>query len=209
MTADVEISDDMFIITPETAEAYLAGLTPTLTSLTIDPPQVNLTTGEKITFTAHALDETGEEIKRNVQWEATGGTIDQKGMFIAGKNDGSDFEVRATAGEKSAWVKVSILSKKPDPPDQLVHQLAPSEERPETPLSIHVSWEGDLSAQAQSEQAWLELYRTLLAPLSQTCSLNLELRLDMSQEQGITADHIEELKTALRKLNLPEDLQKY
>lgn len=209
MAADVEISDEKFIITPETAEAYLAGLTPTLTSLTIDPPQVNLTTGEKITFTAHALDETGEEIKRNVQWEATGGTIDQKGIFIAGENDGSDFEVRATAGEKNAWVKVSILSKKPDPPDQLVHQLAPVEERPETPLSIHVSWEGDISARAQSEQAWLDFYHTLLAPLSQHYSLNVELRLDISLEQGITAEQIEKLKTALRKLNLPEDLQKY
>ena len=202
VASEVEISDEMFIITPETAETYLSGLTPTLTSLTIDPPQVNLTTGEKITFTAHALDEDGEEIKRNVHWEATGGTIDQKGVFMAGEKDGSDFEVRATAGEKSAWVKVTILSKKPEPPAQLVQQLAPPEERPEPPLPTHLTWAGKLSA-----EIWQEFYHAILAPLSQEYGVDLGIRLDLSKQDGITEQQIQELKNAFQQLNIPGDFQ--
>ncbi|GAK55935.1 ATPase (AAA+ superfamily)-like protein [Candidatus Vecturithrix granuli] len=204
LASEVEISDDMFIITPETAEAYLSGLTPTLTSLTIDPPQVNLMTGEKITFTAHALDEDGEEIKRNVHWEATGGTIDEKGVFMAGEKDGSDFEVRATAGEKSAWVKVTILSKKLEPPAQLVQQLAPPEERPEPPLLTHLTWAGKLSA-----ETWQEFYHAILAPLSQEYGIDLSIRLGLSKQDGITEQQIEYLKNTLQQLNLPDDLQEH
>ncbi len=202
LASDVEISDEMSIITPETAEAYVSGLTPTLTSLTIDPPQVNLTTGEKITFTAHALDEDGEEITRNVRWEATGGTIDQNGVFMAGEKDGSDFEVRATAGEKSAWVKVTILSKKPESPAQLVQQFASPDERPEPPLPTHLTWTGKLS-----NEIWQEFYHAILAPLSQEYSIDLGVRLDLSNENGFTEQQLEELKYRLQQLNLLGDFQ--
>ncbi len=157
---------------------------------------------KKITFTAHALDEDGEEITRNVRWEATGGTIDQNGVFMAGEKDGSDFEVRATAGEKSAWVKVTILSKKPESPAQLVQQFASPDERPGPPLPTHLTWTGKLS-----NEIWQEFYHAILAPLSQGYSIDLGVRLDLSNENGFTEQQLEELKYRLQHLNLPGDFQ--
>ena len=202
MMTDVEICDDMFIIIPEMAEEYLSGLKRTLTSLTIDPPQVNLTTGEKISFTAHALDENGEEIKKNVHWEATGGTIDQDGLFVAGGKDGSDFEVRATAGEERAWVKVSILSKKSEPPSRLVQQLPPIEGVKEPPLTSRISWSGQIPG-----ENWVDFYTKIISHLTTDHKIKIDVHVEISKENGISPQSIEEMKSVLRELGLDDTIR--
>ncbi len=205
MISDVEISDDIFIIAPDTAENYLSGIKRTLKSLTIDPPQVNITAGEKITFTVRALDEDGQEIKKDVLWEATGGTIDQKGIFNAGEKNGNDFEVRATAGDKSAWVKVSILSKKPESPEALMHH-SPIEElqeefKEETAIT-HLSWSGEVTG-----VNWADFYTKVLSRFATDHTMKVRVNIEVLRENGISPQNIREMKTALRKLGLNNDVQ--
>jgi hypothetical protein len=201
--SDVAISEERFIITPNMAEGYLSGLDRTLTSLTIDPPQGSLTAGEKMTFTVRALDENGEEIKKKVHWEATGGTINQFGVFTAGKKDGSDFEVRATVGDQSAWVKVTILSKKPELSQQVVPSPTQTEARQKTKNApTHLAWSGEIS-----EQKWKKFYTTVLSRLSAKHLLKITLQIEILRKEGISLQLIDELKTALRDLGLNDDVQ--
>ena len=204
---DVEISDDRFIITPKMAEEYASGLPRNLTSLTIDPPFVSLASGEKISFTVKALDEHGEEITRNIRWEATGGHISQDGIFTAGEKDGSDFEVHADVAGQSAWVKVSVLSKKAEALEEqieLLEQEATASEEtviPERPVT-QLSWSGELSA-----QQWLAFHETVLARIPEDVRLKIDVMLDIFQESGIPAEQIEELRAALRELGVDDTLQ--
>ncbi|MCP4400157.1 MAG: DUF499 domain-containing protein [bacterium] len=198
--SDVEISDEMFIITPNMAEEYADGLTHTLTSLTIDPPFVSLSSGENISFTVKALDENGEEITRNVCWEATGGHITQDGIFTAGEKDGSDFEVRAGVAGQSAWVKVSVLSKKTDALKEQIELLEQGTALPEEAVTVErpvtqLSWSGELSA-----QQWLDFHETVLTKIPENVRLKIGVTLDILQESGIPEEQIEEIRAALREL---------
>lgn len=205
--ADVELSDERFILSPAQAETYLSGLKRVLASLMIDAPKVSLMAGEKITFTVRALDEHGEEITRNVHWEATGGTIDEHGVFTAGEKDGNDFEVRATVANKSAWVKVSILSKKPESPEeQLSHPLAmPPESAPAAvpaaapPTMLH--WAGTLTPDQLT--AFSEAVSNTFAA---EFSLSFDIQMEMGSESGIALEQIERVKAALRAVGLADDL---
>jgi len=205
--ADVELSDDRFILSSSQAETYLSGLTRVLASLMIDAPKVSLMAGEKITFTVRALDEHGEEITRNVRWEATGGTIDEQGVFTAGEKDGSDFEVRATVANKSAWVKVSILSKKPESlEEQLSHPLsvpleiaAPAIVTTAPPTVLH--WAGTLTPQQLAAFS-----DAVLAPFAAEFTLSLDVQMEMNSENGMTLEQIERVKAALRTVGLADDL---
>ncbi len=206
-TADVELSDERFILSPTQAEIYLAGLTRVLASLMIDAPKVSLMTGEKITFTVRALDEHGEEITRNVRWEATGGTIDEHGAFTAGEKGGSDFQVKATVGHKSAWVNVSILSKKSESPEeQLSHPIVmlpeiatPTAAAATLPTTLH--WAGTLMSPQFT--AFSEL---VLAPFAEEFSISLDVQMDVSRENGITSEQVERVKAALRAFGLSDDV---
>ena len=203
---DVEISDERFIITPEMAEEYAAGVPRNLTSLTIDPPFVSLASGEKISFSVKALDEHGEEITRNVRWEATGGQISQDGIFTAGEKDGSDFEVRADVAGQSAWVKVSVLSKKAEALEEQIELLGQEAVPPEDAVPAErrvtqLSWSGELST-----QQWPNFYEKLLGQLPENFRLKIGVTLGISSENEIPAEQVEEIRAALRELGLDDTL---
>jgi hypothetical protein len=95
---DVEISDEMFIITGAEAAQYK----PRLTKIVVSPEQAQIEQDGRCKFEALGLDQHGREIATGrVEWRATGGTIDATGLFHAGQQAGH-FEVTATtAGLKS------------------------------------------------------------------------------------------------------------
>lgn len=198
--ADVELSDERYILTPEAVEEYLSQVQRTLTTLTIDQPHVNITAGEKMTFTVRAWDEDGEEMKHNVSWEATGGTIDQNGVFTAGEKDGSNFEVRAHAGKKTAWVKVTILSKKAEAAGPI--ELPRFENPPPPPAPTHASWSGDISG-----DIWNPFYQRVLSRFAAEYAVTINVRIDCAKESGIVQEDIDALKASLRELGLPGDIQ--
>ena len=63
--SEVEISDDVFIITAEEAEKHIQP--PKLTTLHVSPQRVRIEPGKKQTFVAHGRDQHGHEIATPAQ----------------------------------------------------------------------------------------------------------------------------------------------
>ena len=135
--------------------------------------------------------------------EATGGTIDQSGVFTAGGKDGSDFEVRATVGDQSAWVKVTILSKKPEPPQQFVQSPIQTETHQKPKIApTHLAWSGEIS-----EQKWRNFHTKVLSRFSANHTLKIRLQIEILRKEGISLQLIDDLKAALHDLGLNDDVQ--
>ncbi len=205
MLGDVEISEATCILTPETAEAYLSGIVRPLKSLTVDPPRIELSDGEKLTFTIHAMDENGEEIKKNVLWEATGGSINEHGVLTVEEKERGDLEVRATAGDQSAWVKVRILPKTPESPEIQVDPIpveTPQEQPEHTTAATHLTWSGEVTGKNIAE-----VYEKVLLRFSTDHTMKISLNVEVLKEEGIAPGHIDAMKAALRELGLNGDVQ--
>jgi hypothetical protein len=109
-SSEVEISSDMYIIARETAEAYLQELQTvrTLSRLEIAPQEISLRPGDTHLFAARGFDQDGDPLSlQRMEWNASGGTITQDGVFTAGKETGR-FAVSATAGNTSTQATVTI-----------------------------------------------------------------------------------------------------
>jgi hypothetical protein len=68
---------------------YLSVYQPTLTSLNITPDTVFLTPGATWEFLALGRDQENNSYAIDAQWEASGGTIDNSGLYTAGTNWGT------------------------------------------------------------------------------------------------------------------------
>ncbi len=107
---NVEITNDMYIITRETAEAYLQELRKvrTLTRLEISPQQISLKPGETHMFAARGYDQNDEVLTlQHIKWSANRGTITQDGIFTAGQDTGT-VVISATAANIAAQASVTI-----------------------------------------------------------------------------------------------------
>ncbi len=94
---------------------------PTLTTILISPSSAQVEPGKEQPFTAKGLDQHGRDISiKGVKWTATGGVIDQGGVFRADK-DAGNFVITATTGDISGTatciiVKPAIRLPPPPPP---------------------------------------------------------------------------------------------
>lgn len=107
---DVELSDDMYIIPAEEAKQCIEP--PRLVSVVISPQGVSIVAGKKQTFMVRGLDQHNREIAvSEMRWNATGGTIDESGVFLAGNLEGSRRETSTTGADcspcrdGSAWIR--------------------------------------------------------------------------------------------------------
>jgi hypothetical protein len=90
----------------------VVGVGRTLKGVIVSPQDSHIGPGKTQTFTAKGLDEDGLEVPLvKVDWSATGGTIDGKGVFQAGQDE-DFFKITATVGDVngSATLKVKKLS---------------------------------------------------------------------------------------------------
>ncbi len=76
-----------------------------LSSITISPPGISLAPGETQQFVAEGKDQIGDPFGFTPVWSATGGTIDQTGLYTAGLASG-DFQI--TAADQSDQITGSI-----------------------------------------------------------------------------------------------------
>jgi len=188
LSADqVEISEDMFIITAEEAKKQIEP--PRLTTVLVSPSSAQVEPGKKQTFVAKGLDQHGSDFGvKSVKWTATGGSIDKDGVFSAGEDEGG-FVVTATAGEISGMVTCVVakpgakLPPPPPPPGKLV-------------------WTGEVPT-----QKWMNFYTKVLSRFAAGKGLKLTVTVEASPEGGVTKQQSEETKTALRELGLNDDVQ--
>jgi hypothetical protein len=186
----VEISDDMFIITAEEAKKQVEP--PRLTSLLVSPAQVQMEPGKKQTFLAKGVDQHGQDIAvKGVNWQATGGTIDKDAVFRADKDEGS-FVITASVGEISGTATCVIAKEgtKPLPPP------------PETPKTGKLTWTGEVPS-----QKWMNFYTKVLSKFAAGKGLKLTVTVEAAPEGGVTKQQTEETKTALRELGLNDDVK--
>lgn len=186
---EVEISEDIFIITAETAEKYIRG-TPihlVLTSIEISPRNGQIKPGGSLTFAASGFDQNNEKMDINdVIWSATGGTISEDGTFTADEEEGS-FIVKATANEVTESVMVDV-------------KTGEYPRRP--PSDQNLAWSGEIPP-----QKWMNFYTKVLTPFAVGKGLKLTITLEVSDEKGLSEQKIEDVKLALRELGLNDDVQ--
>lgn len=186
---EIEISDDMFIITSEEAEKHIKP--PELARIIISPTHVQLKPGTKQTFTVKGIDQFGHDIEiGKVEWTATGGNIKPDGVFSAGA-DGGNFIVTAKAGKFSISADVVIRLESHPPP------LGPEPE--EMPKKL--SWSGEVSP-----QKWMNFYTKVLTKFVKGGDLKLNINIEAAPTDGVTKQQVEETKAALRELGLNDDV---
>ena len=188
--ADVEISDDIYIIKAEEALKHIEP--PKLVQLLVSPSMVQLKPGIKQTFAVKGLDQFGRDMDVvGSKWSATGGQIDTDGVFTAGTDEGS-FLVTAEAQGKagSAGVTVSKESK-PPPPEPKPHGAS------------KLKWVGEVAP-----QKWTNLYMKVLSKLVSAGDVKLRVEIEASPKDGVTDQQVEETKAALRGLGLNDEVEK-
>jgi parallel beta-helix repeat protein len=81
-------------------------------SLSIAPQSVALEIGESVAFAFTLLDASGASTPGTVTWSASGGTIDEDGLFVAGDQPG-DFSIIVESGTLSDTASVEVFSSIP------------------------------------------------------------------------------------------------
>ncbi len=190
---EVEISDDTFVIPKPMAEAYVASRTRVLASLHIAPSQISITVGETLAFSVRALDQDAEEIPVIPTWEVTGGIIDQHGVFTAGEHEG-DFEATVRVNEHVATASVTILPEQQPSP-------GPGPGPQPSSQTTSLAWRGKVIG-----RQWMNFYTKVLTRFATDHTMDIELFVKISREEGISQQKIDEMKSALRELGLNDDV---
>jgi len=188
---EVEISDDVFILTAEEAKKRIEP--PTLTTLTISPQDAYVRCGGHVAFQARGADQHGRPMAvPDLVWSAMGGVIDEKGGFWAGEEEGK-YQVEATAGGLTARTTVTITKEEAPPPP-------PPPPPPREAKTMR--WTGDVPA-----QKWMNFYTKVLAKFATSGGLKLTVSFEITPEGGLPSHRVEETKATLRELGLHDDVQ--
>jgi len=186
---DVELSEDLFILT--SAEAEKLKEPPKLTRLLISPEQARINPGIKQSFTAEALDQFGRSIQPgDLEWSATGGNIETDGVFTAGPDEGN-FNVTVKAEGKTGTAGVAIVAKGKTPPTTTL---------PKGPRSL--TWSGEVAP-----QKWTNLYMKVLTKFVSSGNLKIRVSIEAPLNEQLGDQQVEETKTALRGLGLDDDVE--
>jgi hypothetical protein len=218
--SEVELSHEMFIITRETAEAYLHNQ-PKLTTIIITPQQVTLQPGERQPFTVAGRDQHGQEIATGpVDWHATGGTINAAGEFQAGQERG-EYTLTATAGSIRGAAVVVIGTaihepavdyasdqgqvEAPDAPDAsgeaAAAEAGSSPDAPAPPARpTRMVWSGEVPW-----QKWQTFYMKIVSKFVTDHQVHLNVHLTVTHPDGLSPQHLEDVNVALRELGLDDE----
>lgn len=191
---DVEISDDMFIITRETAGSYKARKEkpPTLTLLAVSPATTQIQPGKKQAFIARGLDQHGRDIATGqVEWKASGGVIDSEGVFSAGDDEGN-FVVSANVGAVKGSATISVAKAN--------SRGVPTPQKPPASQG-RLRWTGEIPP-----QKWMNFYTKVLSKFVGGQGLKLTLNVEVSPEGGVSPQKVEETRVALQELGLNDDV---
>ena len=185
--SEVELSDDVFVLTAEEAEKHIKP--PELTHLLISPSETQLKAGTKQTFTTEGVDQFGKPIEiGDVEWTATGGEIGLDGVFKAGEDEGH-FLVTAEAKGKTGTATVTVAKEgKPEPPSST--------------KAGQLIWTGEVAP-----QKWTNFYMKVLTKLVSGGEVKLNVSIEAKPKDGVTDQQVEEMKAALRGLGLDDDVK--
>jgi hypothetical protein len=185
---EVEISDDVFILTAEEAKKHIEP--PKLTAVTIVPQDARVKPGGHITFQARGVDQHDRPMTLpDLAWSAKGGIIDNKGGFKAGKEEG-EYLIEAAAGGLTAQTTVTITQEDVTPPP------------PPTSEVKTMRWTGEVPP-----QKWMNFYTKVLAKYATASGLKLRVSFEVTPDGGFLPQRVEETKAVLRELGLADDIE--
>jgi hypothetical protein len=199
--ADVEISEEMFILRAEDARKYVEP--PRLERVEVRPAALHVRPGEPAAFTVNCYDQHERVYPcPEIRWHASDGRIDERGHFVAeavgaytvkaevraqgpGAQGGAPQPLQATAEVE--------VAREPEV-GQAVLPLSPAAEK-------GLGWRGAVPA-----QKWMNFYTKVLSRFALTPGLRLEVRFTVPPGDAVTAAKIEETRAALRELGLDEQV---
>ncbi len=203
--AEIELTDDVFIITGEQAQAYQARLKedPKLTTLELLPKTQVLPAGYQQTYTLQGFDQWGQAIDPGpITWSTTGGAIDANGVLTAGQTHGN-FTVTAKAGEISTTATFSLENRGAKDPSSDPDKFdPPNPPPPPDPQLQGLTWTGDITP-----QKWTNFYMRVLSKLINDKNLDLNLTVVVKAEGQITNHQRQEVESALKELGLEGKLE--
>lgn len=184
---NVEIADDVFILTPDEAEKHIQP--PQLSKMLVSPEHVQVKMGNKHTFTVDGLDQFGREFHvDNLDWKATGGIIDTKGVFTAGPDEGS-FVITVKSEGKECSARVIITKEE-------TMDLPPVSTVPKK-----LAWTGEIAP-----QKWTNFYMKVLTKLVTDGDLKIRVNIEGTLKENIADQRVDETKAALRELGLDDNV---
>jgi hypothetical protein len=184
---DVEISDDVYILKAE--EAQKLREPPRVAQIHVRPENVPLKIGEQASFTCAGMDQYGQPIAiGQVQWSATGGSIEPSGLFTAGDHGGA-FIVKAVANGSEALAEIRITTEDEPPPS------------PPPPGERIIRWRG-----AVPPQKWTNLYLKVLTRFAANPSLKLDVSFEVAVEREQAPSQAAETRAGLKELGLDDNV---
>jgi hypothetical protein len=98
---DVEISEEWFIAKEPPKRSGPC-------TIVVTPEQISIKPGDEVQFSAKVMNDRGQEVQTDaIDWKATGGSIDQLGLFRAGDIEGT-YSVNAAARDATGSASVVI-----------------------------------------------------------------------------------------------------
>jgi hypothetical protein len=188
---EVEISDEVFLISAEEAKKHIEPAT--LTSLLISPERQQVKPGTRISYQVKGLDQHGQPMAlADASWTAKGGEIDSQGRYQAGPKEG-EYPIEVRVRDLQARTVVVVTQKEaPAPP-------------PQPPSSEEVNglkWVGEVPA-----QKWMNFYTKVLAKHVNTGGLKVTVGFEVVPDGGVLPQRLEETKAALRELGLDDGVE--
>ncbi|GAP68724.1 hypothetical protein BA6E_104172 [Bacteroidales bacterium 6E] len=191
---DIEISDDMFIVTAEEARKKIEPRK--LTSIKIIPPSVTLEPNNSYSFIIKGYDQHNEEISIDkVEWDASFGNISAEGFLTVEESEGV-YKVTATSNGITATSTVTVQKKdetKPPIPDLKV-TTTPA-------IKTKISWMGIVDT-----KKWNVFYTKVLAKFAANPNLKITIKFEVEEDPSNAEMKIEETKTALKEMGLDDNI---
>ena len=189
---EVEISDDMFIITAEEAKKHIGP--PKLTALAIQPERPQVKPGAHVTFQVKGVDQHGRPMAvSDIVWTVKGGETDSRGGFKAGSQEG-EFLIEAAAGNVRTQTTVVITKQE---------TVSPLPSLPSSAAEVKgLRWSGEVPA-----QKWMNFYTKVLAKYVTMGGLKLTVNFEVVPDGGLLPQRVEETKAVLRELGLDDSVQ--
>lgn len=186
---EIEFTDDMFIVTAEEARKSIEP--PKLSYLEIKPQYSAIKPGQSFTFSVRGLDQFGQEYSLDkVSWSATGGEINNKGVFKIIDGEG-EYIVSAQVDNIKAEARISVSSEKSE---STKPEITKTDSR-------GLNWSGEIPP-----LKWMNFYTKVIAKFANMSGLKIRVNLDVPSTEELSTQKIEETKLALKELGLNEDL---
>jgi hypothetical protein len=189
--ADVEISDDAFVLKADEAQKLLEP--PRLASIAIRPEHVVLMPSEQAAFTCSALDQYGHACPvPTVTWSVSSGSITPEGVYTAGTIGGLH-TVRATVGDREALAEIRVRTEvdRPDDTGGKLDDLVPGKRL------IH--WRGTVPP-----QKWMNFYTKVLTRFASSPDLKIEVSFEVFIDSDQAQSKTDETRSGLKELGLDD-----